>query len=48
MFAHFCRSVKGVADMVRKMCLEKRPETDNIPWTEQELAILRAHYDAGA
>lgn len=42
------RSAKGVADMVRKMGQAKRPETVNVPWTERELEILRAHYGSGA
>ncbi|CCQ42311.1 SANT/Myb-like DNA-binding domain-containing protein [Yersinia enterocolitica] len=42
------RSAKGVADMDRKMGLAKRPETINVPWSEQVLEILWAHYGSGA
>ncbi|EAA9928489.1 hypothetical protein A6856_23790 [Salmonella enterica] len=34
--------------MVKDMGLRKRPKMAKIPWTEQELEILRIHYGAGA
>lgn len=42
------RSISSVRSVVRDMGIGKKAKTPGRPWTEQEMAIMRANYHSGA